>query len=90
MIDVAVAKRRKDSISACMQHETLLVIGDYRILFINIISYLAIDAKHSFAITKFSGLQLSSCSYWKPDVSEPFRSNPHDGSLLEHAQVIWP
>ena len=79
MIDVAVAKRRKDSMSACIYYETLLVMGDYRILFINIISYLAIDAKHSFAITKFSGLQLSSCSYWKPHVSEPFAQTPMTG-----------
>ena len=79
MIDVAVVKRRKDSMSACMYHETLLVMGDHRILFININSYLANDAKHSFATTKYSGLSLSSCSYWKPDVSEPFAQTPMTG-----------
>ena len=34
MIDVAVAKIRKDSMSACMRHGTLLVMFDQLILFI--------------------------------------------------------
>ena len=63
MIDVAVARIRKDSMSACMHHGTLLVMVDQLILFIEINSYLAYDAKHSFATTKYSGLKLSSRSY---------------------------
>ena len=46
-----------------MHHGTLLVMVDQLILFIEINSYLAYDAKHSFATTKYSGLKLSSRSY---------------------------